>query len=89
MHIVSHLLSYNKGKPHKRDFINYVNNAFFLSFKNDLLYLHFFTRQREVEGDAVASKVEVNPKFFQVLIHGLQQLKQKTTTQLELLLSNL
>lgn len=63
------------GKNQTRDFINYASKLIFVLFKNYLLYLHFFTRQREVERDAVASKVEVNPKCFQVLIHRLQQLK--------------
>lgn len=40
-----------------------------------LRYLCFFTSQREVKGDAVAPEVEVNPKFFQLLISGHQQLE--------------
>lgn len=61
---------------------------FFIIKKKYLLYLHIFTSQREVEGDAVASKVKVDPKFFQVLIHRLQQLKNKTKARLVFLLTN-
>lgn len=53
------------------------------------MYLSFFISQREVEGDAVAPKVEVNPKFFQLLINGHQQLRTKPQHSLAHLLTHL
>lgn len=53
------------------------------------MYLRFFISQREVEGDAVAPKVEVNPKFFQLIINGHQQLRTNPQHSLAHLLMHL